>query len=202
MSHGRAPRRRSTLLAAPLAAAALALTLTACDSGNQTSGGGDTNFVTGTGGLSTAAKGERADAPKLDGETLDGKALDLAAYKGKIIVINAWGSWCAPCRLESKYFTKVAEETKDQGVQFVGINTRDNSRSNALSFEEDHGITYPSFYDRTGKLLLRFPKGTFRLQSIPSTVVIDREGKLAARFVGGIDDTQLHKMIDPLIAEK
>ncbi|MFB8087247.1 TlpA family protein disulfide reductase [Streptomyces sp. col6] len=202
MSHGRAPRRRFTLLAAPLAAAALALTLTACGSGNQTSGGGDTNFVTGTGGLSTAPKGERADAPKLDGETLDGKALDLAQYKGKIIVINAWGSWCAPCRLESKYFTKVAKETKDQGVQFVGINTRDNSRSNALSFEEDHGITYPSFYDRTGKLLLRFPKGTFRLQSIPSTVVIDREGKLAARFVGGIDDTQLHKMIDPLIAEK
>ncbi|MCX4448551.1 TlpA family protein disulfide reductase [Streptomyces sp. NPDC087866] len=202
MSHGRAPRRRFTLLAAPLAAAALALTLTACGSGNQTSGGGDTNFVTGTGGLSTAPKGERADAPKLDGETLDGKALDLAEYKGKIIVINAWGSWCAPCRLESKYFTKVAKETKDQGVQFVGINTRDNSRSNALSFEEDHGITYPSFYDRTGKLLLRFPKGTFRLQSIPSTVVIDREGKLAARFVGGIDDAQLHKMIDPLIAEK
>ncbi|THA70770.1 TlpA family protein disulfide reductase [Streptomyces sp. A0958] len=202
MSHGRAPRRRFTLLAAPAAAAALALTLTACGSGNKTGGGGDTHFVTGSGGISTAAKGERADAPKLDGQSLDGKKLDLADYKGKIIVLNAWGSWCAPCRLEAKYFKKVAEATKDQGVQFIGVNTRDTERAQAVSFEENFGVTYPSFYDPTGKLLLRFPKGTFRLQSIPSTVVIDRDGKLAARFVGGLDDTQLHKMIDPLIAEK
>lgn len=202
MSHGRAPRRRFTLLAAPLAAAALALTLTACDSGDRTSGGGDTNFVTGNSGISTAPKGRRADAPELDGDTVDGKRLDLADYKGKVIVLNAWGSWCAPCRLEAKYFKKVSEATKDQGVQFVGVNTRDNSRSNAQSFEENFGVTYPSFYDPTGKLLLRFPKGTFRLQSIPSTVVIDREGKLAARYVGPLDDVQLRKMIDPLIAEK
>ncbi|MFD8691912.1 TlpA family protein disulfide reductase [Streptomyces sp. NPDC059651] len=202
MSYGRAHRRRFTLLAAPAAAVALALTLSACSSDGQTGGGGDTNFVTGTGGIATAPKGERADAPKLDGETLDGKKLDLADYKGKIIVLNAWGSWCAPCRLESKYFTKVAKETEGQGVQFVGVNTRDAERAQAISFEKDFGVTYPSFYDRTGKLLLRFPKGTFKLQSIPSTVVIDRDGKLAARFVGPLDDTNLHKMLDPLIAEK
>lgn len=202
MSHGRAPRRRFTLLAAPAVAAALALTLSACDSGNKTGGGGDTNFVTGNSGISTADKGERADAPKLDGESLDGKALDLADYKGKIVVLNAWGSWCAPCRLEAKYFTKVAKATADKGVQFVGVNTRDAERAQAISFEKDFGVTYPSFYDPTGKLLLRFPKGTFKLQSIPSTVVIDRDGKLAARFVGPLDDTNLHKMLDPLIAEK
>ncbi|WP_327710488.1 TlpA family protein disulfide reductase [Streptomyces sp. NBC_00464] len=202
MSYGRAPRRRFTLLAAPAAAAALALTLTACSSDSQTGGGGDTNFVTGKGGIATAAKGDRVEAPKLDGESLDGKKLDLADYKGKVIVLNAWGSWCAPCRLESKYFTKVAKATEDQGVQFVGVNTRDTERAQAVSFEKDYGVTYPSFYDPTGKLLLRFPKGTFRLQSIPSTVVIDRDGKLAARFVGGINDTQLREMIDPLIAEK
>lgn len=202
MSHGRAPRRRFTLLAAPAVAAALALTLSACDSGNKTGGGGDTNFVTGNSGISTAAKGERTEAPKLDGKSLDGKALDLADYKGKIVVLNAWGSWCAPCRLEAKYFTKVAKATEGQGVQFVGVNTRDAERAQAISFEKDFGVTYPSFYDPTGKLLLRFPKGTFKLQSIPSTVVIDRDGKLAARFVGPLDDTNLHKMLDPLIAEK
>ncbi|WP_405903363.1 TlpA family protein disulfide reductase [Streptomyces sp. NBC_00656] len=202
MSYGRASRRRFTLLAAPAAAVALALTLSACGSGGTTGGGGDTNFVTGNGGISTSAKGERADAPKLDGESLDGEKLDLADYKGKIIVLNVWGSWCAPCRLESKYFNKVAKETKDQGVQFVGINTRDPERAQAISFEKDFKVTYPSFYDKTGRLLLRFPKGTLKLQSIPSTVVIDRDGKLAARFVGPVDDTNLHKMIDPLIAEK
>ncbi|MFD7717345.1 TlpA family protein disulfide reductase [Streptomyces sp. NPDC059814] len=186
----------------PGAAAALALTLSACGKGDETGGGGDTNFVTGTGGISTVAKGDRATAPKLDGESLDGEHLDLADYKGKVVVLNAWGSWCGPCRLEAKYFTKVAKATADQGVQFVGINTRDPRRGPAVSFEKDYGVTYPSFFDPTGKLLLRFPKGMLNLQTIPSTVVIDRNGKIAARSLAALDDTKLHEMIDPLIAEK
>lgn len=202
MSHGRAPRRRFTLIAASAAAVALALTLSACGTGSKTGGGGDTHFVTGTGGVSTVAKGDRANAPKLDGESLDGKHLDVADFKGKVVVLNAWGSWCGPCRLEAKHFAKVAEATADQGVQFVGINTRDPRRGPAISFEEDFGIDYPSFYDPTGKLLLRFPKGMLNLQTIPSTVVIDRDGKIAARSLAALDDTKLRKMIDPLIAEK
>lgn len=202
MSYGRAPRRRFTLLAASAAAAALALTLTACGTGDKTGGGGDTHFVTGTGGISTVAKGDRATAPKLDGKSLEGKPLNVGDYKGKVVVLNAWGSWCAPCRAEAKHFAKVAKATADQGVQFVGINTRDPERSQAISFEKDFGVTYPSFYDPTGKLMLRFPKGTLRPQSIPSTVVIDRNGKIAARSLIALDDDGLRKMIDPLIAEK
>ncbi|ROQ80823.1 thiol-disulfide isomerase/thioredoxin [Streptomyces sp. CEV 2-1] len=201
MSYGRASRRRFTLLAAPAAAAALALTLSACGTDNKTGGGGDTHFVTGTGGISTVARGDRATAPKLDGESLDGKQLDLADYKGKVVVLNAWGSWCGPCRLEAKYFTKVAKAT-GQDVQFLGINTRDPQRGPAISFEKDFGVPYPSFYDPTGKLLLRFPKGMLNLQTIPSTVVVDRDGKIAARSLAPLDDTKLHEMIDPLIAEK
>lgn len=201
MSSGRAPRRRSTLLAAT--AVAGALTLSACSGdGGQAGGGGNTNFVTGSGGISTVAKGERTDAPKLDGETLDGTSLDIADYKGKVVVLNFWGSWCGPCRAEAKHFQKVSKETEDQGVQFVGINTRDPKKSLAVSFEEDFGVTYPSIYDPTGKLLLRFPKGTLNPQAIPSTVVVDRDGKLAARTLAALDAEKLRKMIDPLIAEK
>ncbi|MCX5140986.1 MULTISPECIES: TlpA disulfide reductase family protein [unclassified Streptomyces] len=202
MSYGRASRRRFTLLAAPAAAAALALTLTACSSDNKTGGGGDTHFVTGSGGISTVARGERAAAPKLDGKSLEGKALNLADYKGKVVVLNAWGSWCGPCRAEAKHFAEVAADTEGQGVQFLGINTRDPERAQAVSFEQDFGVTYPSFYDPTGKLMLRFPKGTLRPQTIPSTVVIDRDGKIAARSLAALDATKLRKMIDPLIAEK
>ena len=109
MSFGRAPRRRFTLLAAPAAAAALALTLTACGGdGNKAGGGGNSHFVTGSGGISTVAKADRQDAPKLDGATLDGKPLDVADYKGKVVVLNVWGSWCGPCRLESKHFATVS----------------------------------------------------------------------------------------------
>ncbi|MDK0520173.1 TlpA disulfide reductase family protein [Streptomyces sp. ML-6] len=203
MSHGRAPRRRFTLLAAPAAAVALALTLTACGGNdNKTGGGGNTNFVTGSGGISTVAKGDRVAAPKLDGETLDGKQLDVADYKGKVVVLNMWGSWCGPCRLEAQYFSRVAKETKDKGVQFVGINTRDAQKGPAISFEENYGVPYPSLFDPAGKLMLRFPKGTLRPQAIPSTVVLDREGKIAARSLTAIDADKLHEMIDPLIAEK
>ena len=200
MSLGRAPRRRFTLLAAT--AVAGVLVLSACSGGTTAGGGGNTNFVTGSGGVSTVAKGDRTDAPKLDGTTLDGKALDVTDYKGKVVVLNFWGSWCGPCRAEAKHFAKVAGDTRDEGVQFVGINTRDSRKSLALNFEKDHGITYPSLFDPTGKLLLRFPKGTLNPQAIPSTVVIDRDGKLAARTLAALDAEKLRKMIDPLIAEK
>ncbi|MFF2328781.1 MULTISPECIES: TlpA family protein disulfide reductase [unclassified Streptomyces] len=203
MSHGRVRRRRFTLIAAPAAAVALALTLTACGAdGNKAGGGGNTHFVTGSGGISTVAKADRTAAPKLDGETLDGKQLDVADHKGKVVVLNIWGSWCGPCRLEAQYFARVAKETQDKGVQFIGINTRDSGKGPAINFEKDYGVTYPSLYDPTGKLMLRFPKGTLRPQAIPSTVVLDRDGKIAARSLTAIDADTLHKMIDPLIAEK
>ncbi|MDX3053800.1 Thiol-disulfide isomerase or thioredoxin [Streptomyces sp. LamerLS-316] len=200
MSSGRAPRRRSALLAAT--AVAGVLILSACSGGTKAGGGGNTNFVTGSGGISTVAKADRTDAPKLDGTTLDGKDLAVADYKGKVVVLNFWGSWCGPCRAEAKHFEKVAKATEAQGVQFVGVNTRDPQKSLALSFEKDFGVTYPSIYDPTGKLLLRFPKGTLNPQAIPSTVVIDRDGKLAARSLAALDAEKLRKMIDPLVAEK
>ncbi|MDQ0795785.1 TlpA disulfide reductase family protein [Streptomyces sp. B1I3] len=201
MSSGRAPRRRSILLAATVVAGAL--TLSACGGDDiKSGGGGNTNFVTGSSGISTVAAGERTDAPKLDGTTLDGKPLDVADYKGKVVVLNVWGSWCGPCRAEAKHLVKVAGETEGQGVQFVGINTRDPEKMLGVNFEKNYGVTYPSLYDPTGKLILRFPKGTLNLQTIPSTVVIDRDGKLAARKIGGLDAEKLHQMIDPLIAEK
>jgi thiol-disulfide isomerase/thioredoxin len=203
MSSGRAPRRRFTLLAAPAAAAALALTLTACGGdGNKAGGGGNTHFVTGSGGISTVAKTERVAAPKIDGTSLDGKPIDIADYKGKVVVLNVWGSFCGPCRLEAKHFAKVAKETESQGVQFIGINTRDTGKGAAVNFEKDYGIPYPSIFDPIGKLTLRFPKGTLNPQAIPSTVVVDRDGKIAARTLVALDDVKLHKMIDPLIAEK
>ncbi|MFF4247502.1 TlpA family protein disulfide reductase [Streptomyces sp. NPDC001822] len=201
MSSGRASRRRFTLLAA--LAAAGALTLSACSGdGTRAGGGGNTNFVTGSGGISTVAEADRTDAPKLDGTTLEGKPLDIADYKGKVVVLNFWGSWCGPCRAEAKHFQKVSEETGAQGVQFVGVNTRDPQKSLAVSFEEDFGVTYPSLYDPTGKLLLRFPKGTLNPQAIPSTVVVDREGRIAARSLAALDAAKLREMIDPLVAEK
>lgn len=179
----------------------MARSLSACGSG-KSGGGGQTNYVTSTGGISTVAKGERKPVGPIKGETLQGKHLDVADFQGKVVVINAWGSWCPPCRAEVPYFNKVAKEMKTKGVEFVGINARDGDKSLSKAFEDDFDMAYPSLYDPTGKLLLSgFPKGTLNPQSLPSTVILDRNGKIAARALGSIDDNKLHKMIDPLIKE-
>ncbi|GGY69068.1 TlpA family protein disulfide reductase [Streptomyces omiyaensis] len=196
----RAPRR--ALVAVGVLSAALALSACGGDS-NGTSGGGNTNFVTSKGGISTVAKGERADINEIAGETLEGERLDVADLKGKVVVLNVWGSWCGPCRAEAPHFAKAAGDLKGQDVAFVGLNTRDANKQQALAFEADYEVPYPSLYDPQGKLILfGFPKGTLSPKGIPSTVVLDKEGKIAARAVMAIDETQLRSMIDPLLKEK
>ncbi|MEV0689462.1 MULTISPECIES: TlpA disulfide reductase family protein [unclassified Streptomyces] len=192
-------RRRAVLT---VGTAVAALLVSACGSGGTSGGGGNTNFVTGTDGISTVAKGERTAAPDLSGETLEGEPLDVADFQGKVVVLNVWGSWCNPCRAEAKHFAKVSEDYADQGVQFVGINTRDGSAGAALAFEKDFGITYPSLYDPTGKLMLRFEKGTLNPQAIPSTLILDRDGKIASRSLTALSEERLLKMLKPVLAEK
>ncbi|MDT7843800.1 TlpA family protein disulfide reductase [Streptomyces justiciae] len=193
-------RRRAVLLTATAAAAAL--TVTACSSGGVSGGGGDTNFVTGNNGVDTVAQGKRTAAPELSGKTIDGKSLSTADYKGKVLVLNVWGSWCSPCRAEAKNLQTVYDQVKGQGVEFVGLNTRDASTTLAKSFEKEFGITYPSLFDPTGKQMLRFKKGTLNPQLIPSTLVIDRDGKIAARALQALSEDTLLGMIKPVLAEK
>ncbi|MGV9880485.1 TlpA family protein disulfide reductase [Streptomyces sp. NPDC003006] len=203
-SRSRRPGGRRGRVALMSAGAAVgALVLSACGSGGMSGGSGNTNFVAGSDGIATAKKADRKPLPELDGETLEGKHLNLAkAYKGKILVINVWGSWCAPCRAEAPNFVKIAAETKAKGVEFVGINTRDPERGPAIAFEKQHKVRYPSLYDPTGKLMLRFPKGTMNPNFIPSTLVVDRDGKIAARSQQPLNEEKLRKMIDPVLAEK
>ncbi|MFE9131786.1 TlpA family protein disulfide reductase [Streptomyces sp. NPDC007148] len=193
-------RRRAALATA--GAAVSALVLSACGSGGTSGGSGNTNFITGKDGIATVKQGQRSAAPDLSGSTIDGKQLDVADYKGKVVVINVWGSWCPPCRAEASNFVKVAKDMEGKGVQFVGINTRDTSTQPARAFEKQYGVTYPSLYDPTGKLMLRFAKGTLNPQAIPSTLVIDREGKVAARTLQALSEDKLRGMLAPVVAEK
>jgi thiol-disulfide isomerase/thioredoxin len=198
----RSNRTRSRAALLTTGAAVAALVLSACGSGGTSGGSGGSNFVAGKDGISTVAKGSRAEAPDLSGPTVDGKQLDVKDYKGKIVVVNVWGSWCPPCRAEAPNFVKVSKDTAAKGVQFVGINTRDANISLAQAFEKQQGVTYPSLYDPTSKLLLRFKKGTLNLQTIPSTIVIDRDGKIAARTLQALSEDKLREMLDPVLAEK
>ncbi|MBY8878176.1 TlpA family protein disulfide reductase [Actinacidiphila acidipaludis] len=203
MSPTRAPRRRAVRGAAALAAgAALVLSAAACSSGSSSSPKDGTNFVGGSGEIITVKPADRKPAPALGGKTVDGGTAQLSAYKGKVVVINVWGSWCSPCRAEAPNLAQVAKSDETKGVQFLGINTRDLDVSNAVSFDKRFGIGYPSFYDPYGKLIGQFPDGTLNPQAIPSTLVVDRQGRIAARVLKALSVDELNQLIDPIAAEK
>jgi thiol-disulfide isomerase/thioredoxin len=203
MSPTRVPRRSTLRGAAALAAAAAAaLVLAACTSSSSSGGGGNSNYVSGTGEVNVVKAADRDKAPDLSGKTVTGGKDSLAAYKGKVVVINIWGSWCAPCRAEAPGLAKVAKEEAPKGVQFLGINTRDLDASNAARFDKTYDITYPSLFDPYGKLILRFPRGSLNPQSLPATLVVDRQGRVAARALKALNEDDLHKIIDPVAAEK
>jgi thiol-disulfide isomerase/thioredoxin len=197
-----ASRARSRAVLSTAGVAVAALVLSACSSGGTSGGSGNTNFITGSDGIATVKKGDRQAAPDLSGKTIDGKTLDTADYKGKVLVVNVWGSWCSPCRAEADNLVQVAKATAGKGVQFVGLNTRDTSTEPAVAFEKKYAVPYPSLYDPTGRLMLRFKKGTLNPQAIPSTIVIDRDGKIAARALQALSEDKLREMLDPVIAEK
>jgi thiol-disulfide isomerase/thioredoxin len=216
MNIGRAPRRaplpavrrtRRALCAAalPVAVVTAALTLSACSSGGKSGGGGDTNFVASDpdSGVQTVAASHRRPTGTLAGPTLQGTKLDVASFKGKVVVINVWGSWCSPCRAEASTLVKAANADKAKGVAFVGIDTRDTNKDQGVAFEKGYHVPYPSLYDPTGKLLVQgFPKGTLNPQGIPTTIVLDKQGRIAARNLGAVNESKLDEMINPLIAEK
>ncbi len=195
---------RPRLRIAAAVAAAAALVLTGCSSsGSSGSTDAQTGFIMGKGGKpDLAAAGHRQDAPDISGTTLEGVKVSLSDYRGKVVVLNVWGSWCNPCRAEAPELQQVWEKYKDQGVQFLGINTRDNNAANAVRFEQEKGVTFPSVYDPDGTQILKFPKGSLNPQSIPTTLVIDREGKLAARSMKALESDKLEAMLAPVMAEQ
>ena len=183
------------LLAA--AATALVLLLAGCGSSSDSASSADSGFVAGDGSIVVLPESQRVPAPALVGETLDGGTFRLADHLGEVVVLNVWASWCAPCRAEAPGLAALSAEYADQGVQFVGLDTRDSDVS-ARSFVEKFGITYPNVIDSDGQLQLLFGD-SLPPQAIPSTLVIDKQGRVAARALGKVSESSLRGMIEPLM---
>ena len=113
------------------------------------------------------------------------------------MVVNVWGSWCAPCRAEAPELVEAQRELGDD-VAFLGVNTRDLDVAPAQAFERAFGLTYPSIFDPDGRLLLGFAQ--LPPKAIPSTVVIDAEGRVAARVLGTVDATTLGGIVSDVAA--
>ncbi|MFE0105446.1 TlpA family protein disulfide reductase [Streptomyces sp. NPDC059009] len=154
-----------------------------------------------TGPLKSYAPADRKQAPAWSGETVDGKKIDLAAdYRGKVVVVNAWASWCPPCRLEAPGLSRFNKEMKDKDVAVVGMNADANVAS-ARSFENDKKLSYPSLHDPAGRKLLQMPKGLANPTTYPYTLFFDRKGRIAASYIGAISETKVNDIVKPLTKE-
>lgn len=172
-----------------------ALLLSGCggDSGASAVGDGS-GFVGGDGSIVVIEPDARSQAPDLRGTALDGSPFVLADYRGDVVVMNVWASWCAPCRAEAPELQEVWTEVEGSGVQLVGLNTRDSTVS-AQGFVDTMGLTFPSIADPDGRLQLLFAD-SLPPQAIPSTVIIDRDGRVAARALGKVSASTLRGLID------
>lgn len=141
---------------------------------------------------------ERQNAPGFSGELLDGTPFDSAALDGDIVVINFWGSWCAPCRIETPEFQEVFTEVRDSEVSFLGVDVRDE-RQLAAAFYADNGIEYPSLFDPRSEVALAF-RG-FPANAVPSTILLDRQGRVAAVYTAAVAGDDLRTALSSLLEE-
>ncbi|MGZ4445553.1 MAG: TlpA disulfide reductase family protein [Nocardioides sp.] len=123
----------------------------------------------------------------LAGDDLDGKPLDVASYRGKPVVVVVWGAWCTECRVEAPDVVEAARRL-GSSAQFVGIDIRDPAPAQAQAYVRSFKVPYPSVYSPDGKALLAF-QGTLTPNTIPSTVVLDGQGRIAASIIGQIPST-------------
>ncbi|HET9873620.1 MAG TPA: TlpA disulfide reductase family protein [Propionibacteriaceae bacterium] len=182
-----------------LAALALALVLvagcSATGADEQQRSAAQTGYVGGSASLTRVPAKERRVAPQAAGVEL-GKTTQIstAQFGGKVVVLNVWGSWCSPCRYEAPDLQQASVRTA-KVAQFLGLNTRDTNPAPALAFVRAFGITYPSIYDPTGAVLLNFADD-LPPTLIPSTLIIDAEGRVAVRIVGPISSITLVDLIN------
>lgn len=142
---------------------------------------------------------DRVVMPELKGSTLDASLASTAEHAGKVVVINAWATWCPPCREEIPLLVDAAKASDPNTVAFLGLNVNDDTQA-AREFEGLNGVPYPSIVDTDGQLMASIP--TLTSQGLPTTVFLDRQGRVAARIAGAVQPGQVDEVIASLEAEE
>lgn len=196
--------RPTTRLAGAVAAVALLLGATACsDDPNsvaaQAKAGDQKGYISGDGTVETIEVEDRGEPVDLSGDLVDGGSWDSASRRGKVVVVNVWGSWCAPCVAEAPELQEAWEgfEKASAPVEFVGIDFREGPERGA-AFLKRAKITYPSLSDESGVLILTLQG---KAPTVPTTLVLDRDGRIAARVNGPVDASTLRGLVDDAVAE-
>ncbi|GAA1797711.1 hypothetical protein GCM10009795_049000 [Nocardioides hankookensis] len=180
MTHWSTPKRMLLGVAAPLL-----LALTACTSLGAT---GNKGYISGDGSVQVIDPADRDDPVTFSGTSLTGDPISSEDYLGKVLVVNKWWSGCGPCRTEMPMLGEVSPELGDRAA-VLGINVRDSSPENGLSFMKRVGADFPSVYDVQGKVGLAFA-GKAPMAATPTTIFLDDEGRVAAVITGPVPSKQ------------
>jgi thiol-disulfide isomerase/thioredoxin len=189
-----APLRRTISVIA--ATIAVGLGMAGC-SASDDSATGSKGYIAGNGEIVLIDESDRPQVPQLSGNALGGGKFDNSKYSGTPMVINVWASWCGPCRAEADDLVRASKRLDD--VQFFGINTRDDP-SAAEAFVRAHGVPYPSLFDKDGSQLLKF-YGVFNLKALPTTLVVDGDGQIAALVTDAITEATLVDLVSDVTGE-
>jgi thiol-disulfide isomerase/thioredoxin len=189
-----------------VASAALLVVLAGCSTGDDAVAQGGTFEFVAPGGktdITYDPPGSRHQPGPISGPELTdpAKSVSLDQFAGKVVVINVWGQWCGPCRSEITELQKVYDATRHLGVAFLGIDVRDNNRDAAVDFVTDRKVTFPSIYDPAMRTMIAFG-GRYPTTVIPSTVVLDRQHRVAAVFLRELLAQDLQPLVERLAAEK
>ena len=188
------------------AALALAVTLAACTGGGDTLAdeyreGSGKGYIAGDYDVVEIPAAERGEPVEFAGVTELGDPVSNKDSAGEVLVVNFWYAACGPCRVEAPLLENVWQEYQGQDVSFVGVNTYDQADT-ALAFADNYGVTYPSVIDINDKNVgLAFADAT-PIQATPTTLVLDREGRVAARIIGQLEsESILSTLVRDLLAE-
>ncbi len=163
----------------------------------QAGNSGGKNYIAGDGSVMELAVDERSETVEFSGETFDGETISADSLDGPALV-NFWYASCAPCRVEAPDLADLSEEYADD-VTFVGVNVRD-AADTAAAFERNFNIDYPSIEGRDGKVLLDFADYV-PPQAVPTTLILDEEGRVAARVLGAVERSTLNSLLRGVVEE-
>lgn len=184
-----------------LAVIAMSLSFAGCSptDGGWNDDGSEAGYVSGDRSVTTWDAADRGEPVALAGRDFAGDPVDVAGWRGDVVVLNTWYATCPPCRAEAPDLAQLATDYAPDGVHLLGINSTDDAGA-AQAFERTFEIPYPSVQDVDGSAIAAL-QGVVPVQAVPTTVVLDRQGRVAARVLGLVDGSTLRAVVDSLLDE-